>query len=424
MQIRSNRRARRSNKKLKSTFILNEYQIQYYNELEAAHKNHKKLAAVSLGFPAELLWPFGIIPMYPQNHAAMYATFGMGRDVIEQMEGKGYLTDICSEIKIALGTLLHDLQLPYRLPRPDMVLAATNVCRPMAKFGEQLGVELNIPYFLLDVPFLKNFTPPEAHLAYVAKQFRELLEFFGDQTGTTPKPEEIKKAREQSGRAAYLWQDILELSATCPTPIDALDLYVHMFPIIALRGRKRVVDYYEILKSELQDWIKMGIGAVQNERYRLLWDYLPIYHKINFFSELFAARGACVVTSTFFFPLGGFSRLAGKQPEYQLDLDFERLARDFMFLYPNFSLRQKADTIKEIASKFSIDGVVIHSDRSCKSQSLMQYLLKNTIESEIDIPCIVIDSDSVDPRFFSEAQILNRLDAFLERLAQRRTSSG
>ena len=181
-------------------------------------------------------------------------------------------------------------------------------------------------------------------------------------------------------------------------------------------ARKRVVEYYEILKSELEDRIKKGIGAFKNGGYRLLWDYLPIYHKINFFSEIFASKGASVVTSTFFFPLGGLSRLEGELPEYDHELDFERLVKDFMFLYPNFSLRQKVNTIKEIVSKFSIDGVVIHSDRSCKSQSLMQYQLKNIIEKEIEIPCIVIDSDSVDPRFFSGEQIINRIEAFLEYL--------
>ena len=418
MESKSNRRLHRSSKKLKSTFILNEYQIQYYKELQAAHNNRKKLAAVSLGFPAELLWPFGIIPIYPQNHAAMYATFGLARDVLEQVEGKGYLSDICSEIKIAFGALLYDLQLPYRLPKPDMVLAATNVCRPMAKFGELVGEGLNIPYFLLDIPFLKNDNPPKAHLEYVTKQFRELLEFLSGQTGTVPKPDDIKETRVQSARAAYLWHDILQLCSVIPSPIDALDLYVHMFPIVTLRGRKRVVEYYTILKSELQDRVNKGIGTIKNEKYRLLWDYLPIYHKIDFFSQILASKGASVVTSTFFFPLGGFSRLDGEIPEYHHELDVEGLAKDFMVLYPNFSLRQKANTIKEIVSKFSIDGVVIHSDRSCKSQSLMQYQLKNIIEREIGIPCIVIDSDSVDPRFFSEEQIINRIDAFLENLSK------
>jgi benzoyl-CoA reductase/2-hydroxyglutaryl-CoA dehydratase subunit BcrC/BadD/HgdB len=98
----------------------------------------------------------------------------------------------------------------------------------------------------------------------------------------------------------------------------------------------------------------------------------------------------------------------------------ESLAKDIMQLYPNTGLDQKFQTIKDLVEKFSIDGVLIHCDRSCKPQSLPQYQMKNMIEKELGVHCLLIDSDSVDPRFFSEEQIVTRLEAFLECLPTER----
>ena len=94
--------------------------------------------------------------------------------------------------------------------------------------------------------------------------------------------------------------------------------------------------------------------------------------------------------------------------------------KDFMRLYPGTSLRQKVQTIKSITEKFSIDGIIIHCCQTCKPQSLPQYEMKNIIQTELGIPCLVIDSDSVDPRLFSEAQTVTRLEAFLACLPARK----
>ena len=98
---------------------------------------------------------------------------------------------------------------------------------------------------------------------------------------------------------------------------------------------------------------------------------------------------------------------------------FRAQAKEFMRLYPSTSLRQKVQTIKSIAERFSIDGIIIHCNQTCKPQSLPQYEMSNIIKRELGIPCLIIESDPVDPRFFSEGQIVTRLEAFLECLPSR-----
>jgi benzoyl-CoA reductase/2-hydroxyglutaryl-CoA dehydratase subunit BcrC/BadD/HgdB len=54
----------------------------------------------------------------------------------------------------------------------------------------------------------------------------------------------------------------------------------------------------------------------------------------------------------------------------------------------------------------------MHSNRSCKPYSFGQY----EIQKKLSVPSVIIEADMVDERAFSEAQVVTRLEAFLESL--------
>ena len=70
--------------------------------------------------------------------------------------------------------------------------------------------------------------------------------------------------------------------------------------------------------------------------------------------------------------------------------------------------------------KYSIDGLVMHPNRSCKPYSLGQYDLRKMVMDEIGIPVLIIESDHVDERAFSKSQIETRIDAFMEIIKQKK----
>jgi benzoyl-CoA reductase/2-hydroxyglutaryl-CoA dehydratase subunit BcrC/BadD/HgdB len=63
-----------------------------------------------------------------------------------------------------------------------------------------------------------------------------------------------------------------------------------------------------------------------------------------------------------------------------------------------------------------VDGLVMHSNRSCKPYSLGQYDLQKLVMKELNLPTLIIEADMVDARSFSESQIETRIDAFMETL--------
>jgi benzoyl-CoA reductase/2-hydroxyglutaryl-CoA dehydratase subunit BcrC/BadD/HgdB len=75
-----------------------------------------------------------------------------------------------------------------------------------------------------------------------------------------------------------------------------------------------------------------------------------------------------------------------------------------------------AENILRMVKKYDAQGVVFHSNRSCKPYSLGQYDIQRIVQKKMGIPTLMIEADMVDERSFSESQIDTRIDAFIEML--------
>jgi benzoyl-CoA reductase/2-hydroxyglutaryl-CoA dehydratase subunit BcrC/BadD/HgdB len=73
--------------------------------------------------------------------------------------------------------------------------------------------------------------------------------------------------------------------------------------------------------------------------------------------------------------------------------------------------------MRSLIEDFHADGVVLHSDRSCKPYSVGQYDLKDAFQRELGVKVAVIEADHADPRQFADEQIETRLQAFMESFA-------
>jgi benzoyl-CoA reductase subunit B len=74
----------------------------------------------------------------------------------------------------------------------------------------------------------------------------------------------------------------------------------------------------------------------------------------------------------------------------------------------------------DMAHHYQADGVVFHPIKSCRTVSTGLADSRRALMQREDIPCLFIESDMMDRRVVSEAQLKNRIDAFFEGLATRR----
>jgi benzoyl-CoA reductase/2-hydroxyglutaryl-CoA dehydratase subunit BcrC/BadD/HgdB len=399
------KRRLRSSQKMKELITL------YYMGAKMAEGKDKKIAWITSGGPVEFLIAADIIPIYPENHGAMLGASKMSVELCEVAEGLGYSRDICSYARGDIGSALTKKSpIPGGLPKPDFLLACNNICGTVLKWYEALSRIFHVPLFLLDTPFVHHKMTPES-LAYVRRQFEELIDFIEAQTRKKFDREKLKEVVRLSGESAVLWKEVLGQCAHRPSPMSCFDAFINMAPIVTLRGTQGVVEFYRDMKVELQERVAQGISAVPNERFRLLWDNIPIWYKMRELGELLGSHGACLVADTYT-NAWVFEGMDTQDP-------LEGLALAYTTAYLNISIDLMIQRVLDLLKKFSIDGVIIHSNRSCKPYSLGQYDIQRLIREKTGIASLVLEADMTDARVYSDAQVQTRVEAFIETLENR-----
>jgi len=90
-------------------------------------------------------------------------------------------------------------------------------------------------------------------------------------------------------------------------------------------------------------------------------------------------------------------------------------------IYLNIGVDEMARQVIEMAERYGVNGIVMHSNRSCKPYSFGQYDIQRIVGQKLGIPTLMIEADMVDERSFSESQIETRIDAFIEVLKGRKS---
>jgi benzoyl-CoA reductase/2-hydroxyglutaryl-CoA dehydratase subunit BcrC/BadD/HgdB len=401
--------AEQKRRKIKSVKRMKEIMTAYYIDAKTAADNGKQVAWITSGGPVEPLIAMDVIPVYPENHGAMIGAAKMGSDLCEKAEQMGYASDLCSYARADIACATVDGGPIGGLPRPDMLICCNNICGTVLKWYEVQARYFDVPLFILDTPFIHTEYSPAADV-YVRAQMEEYLQFLATHC---PKPvdrERLTEVGRLSMAGQRLWQEILDTTTHRPAPMSAFDAFFHLALIVTLRGTQTVIDYYTELLAEMKSRVAEGIAAVPHERYRLLWDNLPVWHRTRWLSEKFAAHEACLVADTY------TSSWCGALP-YLDENDFiGSMAEGYSRVYINLGTDLMAAKVVEMVAKYDVDGLVMHSNRSCKPYSLGQYEIQRIVQERCRIPCLLIEADMTDARSFSESQIETRIDAFMELL--------
>ena len=386
---------------------------RYYTEAKYARLLGKKIAWITSGGPVEPLIAMNIIPIYPENHGAMIGATKLGGKMSEYAEGLGYSQDVCSYVKDDItSSITKESPVPGGLPEPDMLICSNNICGTVLKWYEIQARKFNVPLFIYDTPFVHTEFTEEAR-EYVNAQTKEYIRFLEKHTGKKFNYKKMNKVGRLSLESMRLWKAVLDTAAHKPSPLTAFDAFFHLALIVTLRGKKVVVRYYKSLLKELEERTAHDIGAVDNEKYRLLWDNLPIWFRMRWLSDKFASHQAALVADTYTQAWCGVIDFIDEN-------DFlGTMGEAYTRIHLNVGVDQMADTIKTFIKQYDVDGLVMHSNRSCKPYSFGQYDIQRLIQ-EMDIPVLMIEADMTDDRKFSESQAETRIDAFMEVIKQRR----
>ena len=399
--------------KVKSVKKMKEIMTAYYIDAKTATQNGKKVGWITSGGPVEPMIVMDAIPVYPENHGAMIGASKMGVDLCEKAEDMGYCRDLCSYARADIAASPVNGGPIGGLPAPDFLVCCNNICGTVLKWYEVQARYYKVPLFIFDTPFCHTEFSSEAR-KYVRSQIDEYIKFLEVVCGKKFDMDRMKEVGRLSLQGQRLWQDVLDPAMNKPAPMSAFDAFFHLALIVTLRGTQTAVDYYTMLLAEMKDRAAQKIGAVPNERYRLLWDNLPIWFKTKWLSDKFASYDACLVADTY------TSAWCGAL-DYLDENDFlGSMVEGYTRIYLNIGVDEMLKIIKKMIKKYDVDGFVMHSNRSCKPYSLGQYDIMKTLQKEMGLPSLMIEADMVDERAWSESQIETRIDAFMEIIKQKK----
>ena len=72
-------------------------------------------------------------------------------------------------------------------------------------------------------------------------------------------------------------------------------------------------------------------------------------------------------------------------------------------------------------NEYEADGLLINSIKSCNSFSAGQLLIMREVEKRTGKPAAFVETDLVDPRYFSAANVKNRLESYFQMVDQKRS---
>jgi benzoyl-CoA reductase subunit B len=183
------------------------------------------------------------------------------------------------------------------------------------------------------------------------------------------------------------------------------------------RGREEGARYFEDLVEELEFKAARGIGTPFDETYRLVFVGVPCYPIFRRFGEMFTEWGGVFVSSSYLSFASGGANLGF---EYDLDRPLDSLAEGLLVSVRDaMDAMFHTDRIVDMIGPYGIDGVVYHPIKSCRTVSTGLADNRRAVMEASDVATLFIESDHMDRRVVSEAQLKNRIDAFFEGLATR-----
>ena len=395
---------------------MREIMTAYYIDAKTARDNNKKVAWITSGGPVEPLIAMDIIPVYPENYGAMIGASKMGVDLCKKAEDMGYSSDLCSYARGDIACATVNGGPIGGLPAPDMLVCCNNICGTVLKWYEVQARYFKVPLFIFDTPIVHTEFTREMK-TYVQRQMEEYIVFLENVTGRKMDRDRMAEVGKLSFEGQQLWQEVLDTTMNRPSPMTAFDAFFYLALIVTLRGTKQAVDFYRGLRDEMRLRASAGQGAIPREKYRLLWDNLPIWYRLKWLSQEFAKHDASLVADTY------TSAWCGSMKYIDQNDFIGSAAETYTRIYLNIGVDKMAEIVLSMIDKYQADGIVMHSNRSCKPYSFGQYDIQKIVERERGIPSLMIEADMCDERSFSEAQIQTRIDAFMEMIRAKKGAS-
>jgi benzoyl-CoA reductase subunit B len=400
-----------------------------YDLLTSAGESGTKVVSTYVpGNLNELIMCFDMLNNLPEINAIQNGMRKKSGALIMEAEKMGHSEDVCTYVKADIGNMAKGAIAPNGkpLPAPNLLLLSYTGCFTFMKWFELLRDQYGCETVMLQVPYEGDGKITKNMRDYVVKQIKEeVIPAMERISGVKFDIDRLREYLRNSAKAEENLVWVLQSAKNKPSPIDAYFGGVYYIgPIFtAFRGTPDAVEYYDLLRTEIEQRIAAGKGPITpegemtEERFRLVVEGPPNWTSFREFWKMFYDDGAVVVASTYTKVGGVYDFGFRHDPDHPL----ESLADYCLGCYTNRNLPQRVEMIENYMEEYQADGFLINSIKSCNSFSAGQLLIMREIERRTGKPAAFIESDLVDPRYFSASNIKNRLESYFQMIEQKRS---
>jgi benzoyl-CoA reductase subunit B len=404
---------------------------RHYDRLADAPQTGEKVAATFVpGNLNELIMCFDMVNNLPEVNAIQSGLRKQSGGYVMEAEKAGHSEDVCTYVKSDIGMMAKGNIGPNgrKFPDPDVLLLSYTGCFTFMKWFELLREQYRCETIMLHTPYLGDGKITPDMIQYMVKQLKQdVIPTLERVSGVRFDIDRLRENLRLSARAEedHVW--VLQSAKNKPSPIDAYfgGIY-YVGPIFgAFRGTQDAVDYYGFLRQEVEARIREGKGPVtpdgdmKQEKYRLVVEGPPNYTHFRQFWKMFYDEGAVVVASSYT-KVGGTYDFGFR---HDPDKPLESLAEYCLNVYTNRNLPMRVDMLVDYINEYQADGLLINSIKSCNSFSAGQLLIMREVEKRTGKPAAFIETDLVDPRYFSAANVKNRLESYFQMVEQKRAGA-
>ena len=403
----------------------------HYDRLTSVHDSGAKVCnTFVLGNLNELIMCFDLLNNLPEINAIQSGLRRQSGNYVLEAEKMGHSEDVCTYVKSDIGMMAKGNIGPNgkKMPDPDVLLLSYTGCFTFMKWFELLREQYKCETIMLHTPYMGDGKITKNMVDYMVKQLKdEVIPKLERVSGVKFDIDRLREYLKKSTKAEDNLVHVLKSAKNKPSPIDAYfgGIY-YIGPIFgAFRGTQDAIDYYSFLRDEIDTRVKEGKGPVTpdgdmgNERYRLVTEGPPNYTNFRQFWKMFYDEGAVVVASSYTKVGGVYDFGFRHDPEKPL----ETLAEYCLGVYTNRNLPMRIDMLANYINEYEADGLLINSIKSCNSFSAGQLLIMREVEKRTGKPAAFVESDLVDPRYFSAANIKNRLESYFQMIEQKRAGA-
>jgi benzoyl-CoA reductase subunit B len=415
---------------------------QYMKEVRRNYIRHlwsakERGGAVFVGGYADLTsLPMGLGDVNPFGFGPYFARILRDKRLAiqchEAMESRGFGHDICGTLRTNLGSAYLNFQ--NRAPsgeyiQPDFVLEV-HMCEAQSKTAQLYAEHYKIPMFSIDMPMVPSEHDPKIKRGYLAAQLYEAIDWMQKVTGKEFQDELFLKAVKNEWRSRWYWARFCMLQKATPAPLDLRLINSYAAMAITSNRTDEGANAIQMLYEETEQRVRDKVASLATERCRLLHEGQPPYYYPPFlkFPREF---GATVIGGrTIFSLLGAFAvddegtyHIA--QPPWERGQELRtredgvnalvELFTEYARQPPDFLIGPKIKEVPRVAQDWHADGVILHQDISCKGGAAGLVESRHALQ-EVGIPTMLYEASNPDPRDLSEAQVMDRLEAFLESL--------